>query len=305
MPRISPCLTAMSMSESTPLRLMPSTARTSFAGPAGAFGVDFGKAAADHHPDERLGIDLGNRPGSGNDAVAQHGDAVADLEDLLQPVRDVDEADALPGEPANDLEQLLELRPAEHGRGFVEYDDAGMAREGAGDLHHLPLGDAQISYPGTRIDRKPQAQQRLPAAADRFAPVDGAEPGFRQTAQKQVLGDAQVRRQHRFLIDDGETAFDHLQGGEPPDGLAVDADLAGIGLIGAGKDLDEGGFPGSVLADQRVHLAWHDLQGNILKGGDAGKPLVDIPHLQNRSRGGAVGDGRRHESVIAEGKFLL
>ena len=117
-------------------------------------------------------------------------------------------------EPANDLEQFLELGPAEHRRGLVEHDDAGIAREGAGDLHHLPLGDAQIGDPGVGIDRKPEARAASPLLrriASRQSTMP--KPGFRQAAQKQVLGDAQVRRQHRFLIDDGETAFDHLQAG--------------------------------------------------------------------------------------------
>ena len=54
------------------------------------------------------------------------------------------------GKPADDLEQLFKLGPAEHRRGLVEHDDAGVARQGPGDLDHLALGDAQIGDRGPR-----------------------------------------------------------------------------------------------------------------------------------------------------------
>ena len=63
--------------------------------PAVARGIDVGELAADHHADQRRRVDLADHARADHRAVAQHGDAVADAEHLLQPVRDVDEADAL------------------------------------------------------------------------------------------------------------------------------------------------------------------------------------------------------------------
>ena len=52
---------------------------------------------ADHEPDELFGVELGGRSGLDVVAVPQHGDAVGDLEDLLEPVGDVDDPDAFRG----------------------------------------------------------------------------------------------------------------------------------------------------------------------------------------------------------------
>ena len=47
------------------------------------------------------------------------------------------------GEPADDFEELFEFRPAENRRRLIEHNDAGIARQGAGNFDHLPLRDAQ------------------------------------------------------------------------------------------------------------------------------------------------------------------
>jgi len=55
----------------------------------------FGQLAADHEVDDALDACLGHRHAACEPAVAKDDDAVGDLEDLLQPVRDVDDRHAL------------------------------------------------------------------------------------------------------------------------------------------------------------------------------------------------------------------
>jgi hypothetical protein len=50
---------------------------------------------ADHQLDEPRPVDLARRPGADGPTVAQHRDPVGDREDLLHPVRDEDDGDAL------------------------------------------------------------------------------------------------------------------------------------------------------------------------------------------------------------------
>ena len=48
--------------------------------------------------------------------------------------------------------------------------------------------------------------------------------------------------------------------------LAADLDLAGVGLVDAGEDLDQGRLAGAVAADQRVDRAPLQLQKNVVQG---------------------------------------
>ena len=74
----------------------------------------------------------------------------------------------------------------------------------------------------------------------------------RQAAEKDVLGDRQMRRLHQFLVDDRDAELDHPERRRVGDRLAGDADLARIrpsprpDRIFISVD-----FAGAVLADQR------------------------------------------------------
>ena len=63
-------------------------------------------------------------------------------------------------------------------------------------------------------------------------------------------------------------------------GGAVEADLAGVGLVDAGKDLHQRGLAGAVLADERDDLAARDLEVHLVESEDAGKTFGDRSHLQ-------------------------
>ncbi len=76
-------------------------------------------------------------------AVAQHRHAVAELEDLVEPVRDEDDAPALRDEVARRPEHALDLRLAQRRRRLVEDEQARVADEQAGDLDELPLADRE------------------------------------------------------------------------------------------------------------------------------------------------------------------
>ena len=69
--------------------------------------------SADHA--RAVGVSARRQVGGDGAAVLEHGDPVADLADLLQPVRDVDDRDALRGQLADDPEQVRHLVVGEHG----------------------------------------------------------------------------------------------------------------------------------------------------------------------------------------------
>ena len=51
---------------------------------------------------------------------------------------------------------------------------------------------------------------------------------------------------------------------------------AGVGPVDAGEDLDEGGLPGAVLADEAVHLARVELDVAVLEGVDGAEALLGV-----------------------------
>ena len=85
-------------------------------------------------------------------AVAQHGDAVAIVEDLRHAMRDVDDRDALGGQRAHDLEQDLRLALGQRGGRLVEDQHAAVERQRLGDLDQLLLRDRERAHQRGGID---------------------------------------------------------------------------------------------------------------------------------------------------------
>src|SRR5207247_2058970 len=72
---------------------------------------------------------------------------------LLQPMRDVDNAGALRAEPANHSEQVLRVLLRERSRRLIHYQNFGLASSRAGDFDQLLLGHGEIAR--IRIDIHP------------------------------------------------------------------------------------------------------------------------------------------------------
>ena len=99
--------------------------------------------AADHAPHELVRGQGRGLVGRDERAVLEDRDAIAQVEDLLQPVRDVDHGDAAGGEPADDRVEQLDLAVAEGGGRLVHRDDPSIERERLDDLDDLLLGDRE------------------------------------------------------------------------------------------------------------------------------------------------------------------
>ena len=73
--------------------------------------------------------------------------------------------------------------------------------------------------------------------------------------------------------------------------LAVDQDLALVGLVRSRQDLDERGLARSVLPEQAVHLAGPDVEVDTVECACAGELLDDASH---REQSGLLGVGFDH-----------
>jgi len=68
-------------------------------------------------------------------------------------VRDDDDRVPLRDQPADALEELLDLLGREHCGGFVEYDEVGIQIKGFQDLDALLLSHREARHSGTGVER--------------------------------------------------------------------------------------------------------------------------------------------------------
>ena len=94
-------------------------------------------------------------------AVAQHRDPVADLEHLVELVRDEHDRAPAGDERPHDVEQLAGLGRREHGGRLVEDQDPRAPGEDAEDLDALLLADRQLPDLGLRVDAQPELVHQL------------------------------------------------------------------------------------------------------------------------------------------------
>jgi len=106
-------------------------------------GVDL---ATDHQRDEFCHPRIRRGHGRHLAPVAQNGDPVAELEHLVQPMRDVYDRHTLTPQPAHDLEQALDLPPGQRRGGLVHHQDPCVLRQRLGDLDHLLLCDPEAVH---------------------------------------------------------------------------------------------------------------------------------------------------------------
>ena len=116
-------------------------------------------------PDHELGqvflVGLGRDPRPDDLAAPDDRDPVRDLEDLVELVADEDDAVALGGQAAQDLEDLLGLLGRQDRRRFVEDEDPGVAVEGLEDLDPLLPADRQRPDLGLRVDLEAEPPAEL------------------------------------------------------------------------------------------------------------------------------------------------
>ncbi len=87
-------------------------------------GVDVG---ADHQLRQAALVDVGHRQRLHDPARAKDGDPIGDLEDLIQPVRDVEDAGPAPLHLTHHREQALDLVVWKDRGGFIEHEHAAAA----------------------------------------------------------------------------------------------------------------------------------------------------------------------------------
>ena len=110
-------------------------------------------------------------------AVAEDRGAVAEVEDLVEPVADEEDRDAARAQAADDREQPLDLVGRERRGRLVEDEHARLDRERLGDLDQLLVRHRQAADRRADVEADVELlEQRLGLAAH-LAPVDRSASG--------------------------------------------------------------------------------------------------------------------------------
>ena len=136
-------------------------------------------------------------------AVAQYGDAIADLVHLVEEVRDEQDRDALVTQLADQCKQRRDFIGVETRGRFVEDQHACVGRDGACDGGELLQRRGQAAGELFDVDVEPESGEQLARAPVRLAPVDAAaaQPGQAWIpAGADVLRDGEIRQQVAFLV---------------------------------------------------------------------------------------------------------
>ena len=163
-------------------------------------GTNLADGAADHHFDDvvfRQALDVAG--GRYIAAVAKNGDAVADIKGLVHAVRNIDNADALGFQIADDLVKLLDFLLRQRRSRFVHDNDLCIVRNSTGDFHHLLLCDAKLADRHMRIQRHPHVVQNFLRIRIQFLVVDKPKRTGGLFAAVDVLGDGHIRAHGQFL----------------------------------------------------------------------------------------------------------
>ncbi|EAU65598.1 conserved hypothetical protein [Stigmatella aurantiaca DW4/3-1] len=263
--------------------LQPRDGEPHRAGRAGPPAPDVLDLPAHHLPHQHLarqplqGVVLGHQP-----AITQHDAAIAQAEDLIQPVGDIQDDLAGRAQPFHQPEEHLALMGGERGGGLVQGNDRGVEDGGLGNLHHLPGAQRQIGHLGLGVHLDADLPQHRADLGEQFLEADDPEPGGK-AAQHEVLGHRQLRHELKLLVDDGHPGGDRIARRDEALRLSTDAQLTALGGVIPPENLDERGLARAVLAQQTDDPPRRNREAQFLEGPDAREALGDVRELEKRS----------------------
>ena len=267
------------------------------------FGGDKGRfaLAADHHLRKLSHIGV-LRAALGDElAVAQDGNPVRRVDDLVKSVRDKDDSDAARGDILHHLEQLSRLALGQNGSRFVKDQQLhALFVDLAGDFHKLHVTDRQSGHTGVFVDGHADAVQRAARVfghrfhIQRFqvlAEHAGNRAGTADFAvELDVFGDGKARQQHELLMHHADALLHRVVRRGDGRLLAVEIDFAAksarfVNDGHAEKHVHQRALARAVFAQQRVDFARLNLERHAGKHGVFAVLLGDVPHFKDVFRG--------------------
>ena len=214
-------------------------------------------------------------------APAQHGDAVGDLEHLVELVADEDDREPLVGQGAEDLEQLARLLGRQHRGRLVEDEDVRLAVERLEDLDALLLPDGDVLDERIRVDREAERPGELLHPGSRRPVVEQDPVPARLDPEDDVLRHRHHRDEHEVLVHHPDAVLDRVLRRVEGDVLAANPDLTLVGPVEAVEDVHQRRLAGPVLSEEGVHLTSAEIEVDVVVREDPGKALGDPLQLED------------------------
>ena len=213
----------------------------------------------------------------------KNGDAVRDLEDVVEIVRHDHNAEPAVGEAANEVEHLPRLRDAQSRRRLVQDHDPGVPHDRLGDGDRLALAAREARHGLTdRAERRDrEAVQGLPRRLLHPGLIedDAVDP---LAPEKHVRHDVEVVCEREVLVDDLDSERRGIPGPGDRHSLAFEVDLALVERVDPGDALDQRGLAGAVVPDEGHDLSGRDLEVDLVERLHRAELLRDVGAVQNR-----------------------
>ena len=246
----------------------------------------------DHHVDGQIG----QRGRDDMPTIPQDRRAVGDAGNFVHAVADIDDRHALCLQLPQKDEQPFHIRHRKRGRRFIQDQDTRILTDRLGNLGQLLLPRPQIAHQRGGIDLD------LQHVKDRLRPPDGIRivdhpPRIPRLArQEDVLRHGQRRDQRHFLKVHGNTRRPRRLGRAGGQFLATNLDLALLRHVNAVQDLEDGGLPRPVAAEQGVDFTGKHLEIHTVQRADAAEGFGN-PRHPHGNRGGGGHSTRSHLPV--------
>lgn len=159
--------------------------------------------------------------------------------------------------------------------GFIEDKDFGFAIKHAQEFNLLPMGIGKVQ----RQSGKRQIECKgLTQGEDLFSSlVLSSEPpfaGFRSSDD--ILQRVELGKDQGLLMNHADASPQGLAGIVKIYGLVAEEDPSAIGLQMAVQDVHQGGFAGTIFADQCMDFAMIKLHGDVFVGPVGTKSLAHL-----------------------------
>ncbi len=228
-------------------------------------------------------------------AVVQDEDGIRDPHHEVHEVLHQQDRDAAAAERQDQLPERVGLGEVQPRRRLVQEQQRGLGGQAAGDLEQPLLTEGQAAGRVLRAFGKadqlqagkgPLADLGLLAAGARRPEGGGqqARPALAVAADHRVLEHGHVGEDLEVLEGPGDPEPRPLPRGETAEPLLLEPDLPSVQREDARDEVEDGGLPRPVGADDRADLARGDVEGHVGHGHHAAECFGEPPRGQQRRR---------------------
>ena len=161
--------------------------------------------------------------------------------------------------------------------GFVEDDDAGAEVDGASDRDNLALAAGELADFHINVGQVDAHVVQLVAGDGfHFFVSEQAEAGGEFVAEEEIAPYRHLVNNGQGLVHGGDAGVEGVAGAAEYRGFVVDQDFAGGWGVESGKGFNEGGFAGTVVAENTGDCAFVDGEVDSVEGGEGAVGFGDI-----------------------------